>query len=117
MGGKSIGMVWKGRACWATTSVARRVAGSGFSGVDKSTGCSSVGNVKLENRHTSPGFGVLQHALLGLFLGALSWHWHGGLLIKENTVICDTAVLRLDGMENTGKGRWVLGYAFNSSVA
>lgn len=31
-GGKSIGSAWKGRMCWAVTSVARRVGGRGFSG-------------------------------------------------------------------------------------
>lgn len=31
MGGKSIGSVWKGRACWAKTRTPRRAGGTGFS--------------------------------------------------------------------------------------
>jgi hypothetical protein len=76
-----MGMVWKGRACWATTRVARRVAGRGFSGgillVREVGGLDWVGG---GGCRTSPCFGVLQYALLGLFFGALSWHWHFGWL-------------------------------------
>jgi hypothetical protein len=75
-----MGSVWKGRACWATTRVASRVAGRGFSG-RRILLVRDV--VRLEDwvggdGLTSPCFGVLQYALLGLFFGALSWHWHFG---------------------------------------
>jgi hypothetical protein len=76
-----MGSVWKGRACWATTRVARRVEGSGFSKCDALVvwTWSCVERVELE--HTSPSFGVLHDALLGLLLGGRSWHWHVGQVI------------------------------------
>jgi hypothetical protein len=33
MGGKSMGRVWNGRACWANMRVAVRVGGREFSGI------------------------------------------------------------------------------------
>jgi hypothetical protein len=39
------------------------------------------GRVEVEDEHTSPSFGVLHDALLGLFLWGLSWHWHVGQVI------------------------------------
>ena len=75
-----MGRVWKGRMCWATTRVARRVEGRGFS-ICKVLVAGRLNVVSehvglLEDGRTAPCFGVLQGALLGLLFGSLSWHRH-----------------------------------------
>lgn len=105
MGGKSMGSGWKGRMCWAVTSVAVRVAGSGFSaglalvlaGLERGGG---VGR-RVAGVHTSPCSQGLGNARFDLLFRGFAGHCIAWWVAEWVEVVVVVVVVGEEGAQSS----------------
>ena len=89
-----------GRICWAVMRVAVRAAGTGFSDQIRSLSAMDDGmKGPMVDGRTSPGFGILQYALLDSF-GVFGRHWRRAGGVVGRLVLVGLAMIWVMGLDN-----------------